>query len=331
MDMARQSGLKRVLQELEPGRRVVLSTHLNADGDGAGSQAAAASWLGRRGLRASIVNPTPFPDSFRFLLGEDTGAWTPADAEGERAMREADVFLVLDTAEPSRLGAVSSRMDGRRVLVIDHHPATSSSIGDVVVCDPSACATGELVFDLMEIAGDLVTPAEANGLYVAIATDTGSFRYANTSARTHEIAADLLRAGVDPEQMYLRIYAQYTPAGLELVRRALQRLRVAEDLPVAWISLPAADLAQTGATKEDLEGIVEYARRLRGVRVALLLRELHDGTTKVSLRSTGDADVAAVARRLGGGGHVKAAGAVMPESLEAAEVKVLAYIREALS
>jgi len=310
---------------------VVLSTHLNADGDGAGSQVAAARWLLRRGLEPTIVNPTPFPDAFRFLLPDSVGAWTPADAEGERAAREADVFVVLDTAEPSRLGAVVGRTEGRRLLVIDHHPATSSSVGDVVVCDPAACATGELVFDLIRLAGDDVTREEAEALYVAIATDTGSFRYANTSARTHEIAAELLRAGVDPEEMYLRIYAQYTPAGLELVRRALERLRVADDLPVAWISLTQADLAQTGASKEDLEGIVEYARRIRGVRVALLFRELHDGTTKVSLRSTGDADVASVARRLGGGGHVKAAGVVVPEGLEAAEVRVLDEIREELA
>ncbi len=329
--MARRSGLKRILQELEPGRKVVLSTHLNADGDGAGSQAAAAQWLTRRGLDPTIVNPTPFPEMFRFLLADDLGAWTPTDSEGGRAMREADVFLILDTAEASRLGAVLGRTGGRKVLVIDHHPATSSSIGDVVVCDPAACATGELVFDLIQVAGDEVTLPEADALYVAIATDTGSFRYANTSARTHEISADLLRAGVDPEAMYMRIYARYTPAGLDLVRRALERLRVADDLPIAWISLRQADLAQTGATKEDLEGIVEYARRIRGVRVAILFRELHDGRTKISLRSTGDADVAAIAREFGGGGHVKAAGAVVPEGLEAAEVRVLGAIREVLS
>jgi bifunctional oligoribonuclease and PAP phosphatase NrnA len=329
--MARRAVLTRVLQELEPDRRVVLSTHLNADGDGAGSEAAAAHWLLRRGLHPTIVNPTPFPDTFRFLLAPEVGAWTPADPEGEEAMREADVFLVLDTAEPSRLGAVLGRTEGRRMLVLDHHPATSSSVGDVVVCDPAACATGELVFDLMRVAGDEVTLEEAEGLYVAIATDTGSFRYANTTAATHEITADLLRAGVDPEEMYLRIYAQYTPAGLELVRRSLERLVVSDDLPVAWISLRQSDLAQTGATKEDLEGIVEYARRIRGVRVAVLFRELHDGTTKVSLRSTGDADVASIARRFGGGGHVKAAGALLTEGLEATEARVLAAIREALT
>lgn len=308
----------------------MLSTHLNADGDGAGSEAAAALWLSRRGLHPTIVNPTPFPDMFRFLLA-DTGVWTPAEAEGSEALREADLFLVLDTAEPSRLGAVLGRTAGRRMLVIDHHPATSSAIGDLVVCDPSACATGELVFDLIRLAGDHVTRHEAEALYVAIGTDTGSFRYANTTARTHEIAADLLRAGVDPEEMYLRIYAQYTPAGLELVRRALERLQVADDVPLAWISLRHSDLAQTGASKEDLEGIVEYARRLKGVRVAMLFRELHDGSTKVSFRSTGDADVAELARRLGGGGHPKAAGALLSDTLERVEARVIEAVRESLS
>ena len=319
-----------MLQELEPGRRVVLSTHLNADGDGAGSEAAAAHWLRRRGLEASIVNPTPYPDVFRFLLGE-VAAWTPADADGEQAMRDADVFLVLDTAEPSRLGAVLPRTEGRKVMVVDHHPSTPSAIGDPSVCDPAACATGELVYDLIRQAGDEITAQEAEALYVAIATDTGSFRYANTDARTHEIAAELLRAGVDPEDMYARIYAQYTPNGLDLLRRALVNLTVDEELPLAWITLTHADLAQTGATKEDLEGIVEYARRIRGVKVALLIRELHDGSTKVSLRSAGDADVAAIARELGGGGHPKAAGAVIAEPLKPAESRVLELARAVLS
>jgi phosphoesterase RecJ-like protein len=329
-EMTRRATLQRILQELEPGRRVVLSTHLNADGDGAGSEAAAAHWLNRRGLESVIVNPTPYPDTFRFLLGE-VSAWTPADPEGDQAMREADVFLVLDTAEPSRLGPVLGRTEGRKVMVIDHHPATPTSIGDPALCDPSACAAGELLYDLIRAAGDEVAGLEAEGLYVAIATDTGSFRYANTNSRTHEIAARLLLAGVDPEEMYSRIYAQYTPQGLDLVRRALSRLEVDDDLPIAWITLTESDLAQTGASKEDLEGIVEYARRVRGVQVALLFRELYDSSTKVSLRSTGDADVAAVARELGGGGHPKAAGAVVSERLEPAVQRVLAAVREVLS
>ncbi len=158
---------------------------------------------------------------------------------------------------------------------------------------------------------------------MAIATDTGSFRYSNTTARTHTITAELLRAGVDPEQMYRRLYGQYTTGRLELLRRALSRLRVHEEQPVASIRLTNADLQETGTTTDDLEEVVEYARRVRGVEVALLFRELQDGRTKVSLRSAGPADVASVARSLGGGGHEKAAGAVLSGNLEAAEREVL--------
>lgn len=328
-ELTRRAGLQLILRELEPGRRVVLSTHVNADGDGAGCEAAAARWLRRRGLHPTIVNPTPYPESFRFLLDE-TSAWIPADPDGERALRDADVFLVLDTSEPNRLGAVLAGTQGRKVMVLDHHPATPSSIGDPAVRDPAACATGELVYDLILAAGERPSPKEAEGIYVAIATDTGSFRYANTSERSHVIAAALLGAGVDPEDMFHRVYAQYTPASIGLLRRALDALVVEEDEPIAWISLRHADITRAGATREDLEGVIEYARRVRGTRVAVLFRELHDGTTKVSFRSSGEIDVGALARSFGGGGHAKAAGAMLAEGLAEARSRVLDAVREIL-
>jgi phosphoesterase RecJ-like protein len=295
---------------------------VNADGDGAGSEAALAHYLTRRGLRPTIVNPTAFPEQFRFLLG-DFASYTPREEEGRRALDEADLVLVLDTSEPSRLGGVFGHLEGRKVAVLDHHPPTPTSLGDLAVVDPTACATGELVFDLLTTGGRQLELPEAQGLYVAVATDTGSFRYANTNSRTHQIAAQLLDAGVNPEEMYRRLYARYTSGSLDLVRRALSRLRMHKDKPVAWIRLTQADLAQTGTAKDDLEGIVEYARRIQGVEVALLFREMADGRTKVSLRSTGDTDVAAIARGLGGGGHAKAAGVVVDLGLDAAQETVV--------
>jgi phosphoesterase RecJ-like protein len=329
MPEARRAGLARILARLTPGLRVVLTTHVNADGDGAGSECALAGWLRRRGLTPAIVNPTPYPEAFRFLL-DGIPAHVPAEEPGRRALVEADFVLVLDTAEPGRLGAVAERIAGREVLTIDHHPPVTPPLGELSVRDPEACATGELVYDLMGVAGETPTRKEAEGLYVAIATDTGSFRFANTSPRTHEIVAALLRAGVDPEEMYRHLYATYTPEGLTLLRRALASLHVHPELPVAWIRLTRADVEETGASKEDLEGIVEYARRIRGVEVAALLRELPDGRTKVSLRASGEADVASVARSLGGGGHTKAAGALVGSGVDAAEGVVLEAIRSAL-
>jgi len=325
----RREALTRILERLTPGLKVVLTTHVNADGDGAGSEAALAGWLRRRGLEPVIVNPTPFPESFAFLL-HGTPAWTPADEPATGALREADFFLVLDTAEPSRLGAVYEHLVGREVLTLDHHPPVGPPLGEISVRDPSACATGELVHDLFEIAASPPVLEEAEGLYVAIVTDTGSFRYSNTNPPAHRIAAELIELGVDPERMYRRLYATYTADSLALTRRALEALRVHETLPVAWISLTSADMELTGASKDDLDAIVEYPRRLEGIEVAVLFRALPDGRTKVSLRSSGDADVAAVARELGGGGHVKAAGALVKHGLEETERRVLEAIGRSL-
>lgn len=325
----RQTDLERIISRLTPGLKVVLTTHVNADGDGAGSEAAFAGWLRRRGLAPVIVNPTTYPESFSYLL-DGTSAWTPADEQGQMALREADFFIVLDTAEPSRLGSVYEHLTDREVLTIDHHPPFGPPLGEISVRDPTACATGELVYELFRLAGTEPTLSEATALYVALVTDTGSFRFANTTPRTHEIAAELVRIGVEPEAMYRRLYATYTLEGLALTRRALEALEVHEELPVAWITLNPADMQITGSAKDDLDAIVEYPRRIRGVEVAALFRGLPDGRTKVSLRSAGETDVAAVARELGGGGHTKAAGALVNKGVAETRDDTLAAIRRVL-
>lgn len=218
----------------------------------------------------------------------------------------------------------------RRVAVIDHHPPSPQSMGDPAVRDPSACATGELVYELIPPNDEPLPKAEADALYVAIVTDTGSFRFANTTPRTHEICAELLRAGVDPEFMYRELYGQVTSERLELLRRALSAVARDPDWPIAWITLRRQDFSESGGGASDLEGIIEYARRLKDIEVALLFRELADGSTKVSLRSNGEADVAAIARQHGGGGHIKAAGVHMSTALPKAQEKVLASVRQEL-
>lgn len=325
----RRRKLERVLAALDAAERVVLATHMNADGDGAGSEVAMASLLDRRGARATIVNPTPFPDAYAFLLEEDLdlAVAEPGSPEGRRALAEADLFLVLDTSETSRLGDLVRAFGDRPVAVVDHHPENPDPLGDPAVRDPSACATGELVFDLFDIAGEAPTLREAEAIYVAVVTDTGSFRFGNTTARAHRMAARLLEAGVDPEAMYRRLYARYTPARLRLLRAALDSLEVHPELPIASISLTLAQVHEAGADRDDIEGIVEYARRLQEIEVALLLREIGGGRVKASLRSNGEVDVAAVARELGGGGHEKAAGVVLEGSLEGARRRLIEALR----
>lgn len=310
---------------------VALTTHVNADGDGAGSEVAVAHWLRERDVRPTIVNPSPFPEAFRFLL-DDLPAFTPDDTEGAAALRRAGVVLVLDTSEADRLGRVADHLERPTVAVVDHHPPPAREIADTVARDPSACATGELIFDMLGLGeGEPELPEPvARALYVAVVTDTGSFRFGNTTARAHAIVGRLIRAGVDVEAMFRHIFARYTPEGLALLERALGSLEVGGDGRVAWITLRLRDLQETGATAEDREGLVEYARRLQGVEVALLFRELHGGRTKVSARSNGDVDVSAVARDLGGGGHRQAAGILLDRPLEAARDQVLGRVRRAV-
>lgn len=330
---ARRSGLARVLEALERAQNIVLSTHVNADGDGAGSECALADWLASQGKRVRIVNPTPFPDLYRYLLVDDAIVADAGTPEAERAIAEADTLVVVDTSEPSRIGRVAPARNGRDVVVIDHHLASENGFQGVVFQDPAASATGELIHDLLRLAG-LPRPwpiRVAEGVYVAIVTDTGSFRFSNTTPRAHAIAGAMIEDGVDPEAVYRRIFATVPLRRLKLLREALDHLEVDPSLPIAWITVQPGVMDTLGVNADDLEGLVEHARTIEGTEIALLFRPTSDGSTKVSFRSSGAMNVQPIARRFGGGGHAKAAGAILAEPLERARARVLKAVREALA
>ena len=214
--------------------------------------------------------------------------------------------------------------------VIDHHVAGDIPIGDIVVADTGACATGELVFDVATTLGLEITPLVARALYCAILTDTGSFRFSNTSPRAHAIAAVLLASGVDPEEMYRRIYGQVSVGRMELLRDALDSLDVDATLGMAWISVEAGVMERYDVTSEELDGIVEHPRSIVGTRLALFFRDLGYGKVKVSFRSTGTVDVQQLAKTYGGGGHAKASGALLTGSLIDVRERVVADARSYL-
>jgi phosphoesterase RecJ-like protein len=323
----RHSAISELATHLRPGLRVALSTHVNADGDGCGSEAALARLLAQMGIEVRVVNPTPWPDMFRFLLGSDV---TDASARGPAALRGVDVLIVLDISDVSRLGALSDTVRALTIpkLVIDHHIATDEPAGSVVVADTTACATGELVFDFARVLGLEITEPVAKALYAALLTDTGGFRFSNTTPRCHAIAGQLLASGIEPEEMYRRVYASVPVGKLALLRDALGTLEVDEARHLAWISVPAGALEKYGVRSEDLDGIVEHPRSIAGTRLALFFRDLGHGKVKVSFRSTGDVDVNAFARQFGGGGHAKASGALVTGNLETVRDRVVAAARE---
>lgn len=324
--------LKRLADTLLASERVVLITHVNADGDGTGSEAAVAGWLRHSGKTVHIVNPTTFPPLFRWLV-DDPLVIDYTDARAVQTIRAADIVFVLDTGEPKRIGRHADLVATRPVIVLDHHPlpSTGGFKGDVVV-DTVACATGELVYDLLNVAGyDGDWPEQIReGIYTAIITDTGSFRFSNTTPRAHAIAGEMIGRGVDPELMYRRLFGTVPMRRMTLLRAALDNLEADAELPLTWIAISRADMNASRASSDDLEGMIEYARSIEGTELAILFRETNDGGTKISFRSNGELDVNALARQFGGGGHVKASGALVAGTLEDAMPRVLEAARIAL-
>lgn len=309
----RSMAARRAADALRAARRVILTTHVNADGDGTGSQAAVAAWLRANGTEAWIVNPTPFPDMFRFLLPED---WVVP--VGSRAAEElcegADLACVLDTGEVPRIGRVKPLIGHLPAVVVDHHPPGEKPIGGISFRDPTASATGEMVYDLILAARGPWPEASLLGIYVAILTDTGGFRFSNSTAGAHEVVAELIRKGLDTEKAYSQVHGAAPLRRFKLLQACLGTLEARSG--VAWMTVPPDVFEELDASSEDLEGLVDYPRGVEGAEVALLFRRTSTGATKISFRSNGPVDVNALARQFGGGGHVRAAGASVEMSLE---------------
>ncbi len=312
-------------------RRAVLTTHLNADGDGAGSQAALASWLRANGTEAWIVNPTTFPNSFRFLVENEDWIVQAGSRRARDLCDTADLAVVLDTGEVSRVGRVWDMIRDLPIVVVDHHPVGDHAIGGTSLRDATACATGELVYDIVHSANGPWTKQIAEGVYVAILTDTGGFRFDNVTETCHRVAAEVVAQGVHPEAMHERVYGSAPMRKYRLLRHALDTLEQDQETGLSWMVIPRDAYEELGAGAADLEGLVDIPRSIAGTRVGLLFRSTTSGEVKISFRSNGDVDVNVLARSFDGGGHVKASGAVVPGPMDAAIERVLAATRKAVA
>jgi phosphoesterase RecJ-like protein len=315
---------------LKPGQRVCITTHVNPDGDGIGSEVGLVHLLRGQGIDALITNPSLTPPRFSFLFDDLSGV----DRSGEavKELRRADLVVVLDISDLTRLGMLIETVRDRGVPVacVDHHVSVGHLPPGPRYMDPAAAATGELIFELAKGNDWPITQAAARALYVAILTDTGGFRFSNTRPHTLRVAADLLETGVDPEEIYLEVYARAPEGRPRLFAEALQTLVVEHEYGLAWVTVPPGAIERLGVSSDDLDGVVEFPRSIEGVRMALLFREISQGRVKVSLRSVGNVDVAAFAKAYGGGGHTKAAGLSILGSLAEVQATVLKAAREYL-
>jgi bifunctional oligoribonuclease and PAP phosphatase NrnA len=312
-----------VLDAIRPSERVLLFAHVYPDGDVLGSQLGLGLALRAAGRMVTFACAHPVPDPFPFLPGA-------ADVQQWKTGRNGfDLVVALDCPDPARLGGLldGARGPAARVLNIDHH-GDNRRYGDVNWVDTRAAATGEMVYDLIEAARLPLTRDVAVNLYTAIVTDTGSFRYSNTTPKTLRVAAHLVELGVDPAHVATTVYETRHLAGLRLLGQVLQGVETDADGAIAWLVIDRA-LASSPDLPE-AEEFVNYPRSVRTAKVAVLFRELPDAV-KVSLRAKGEVDVARIAARLGGGGHPNAAGVILPGSLADAKTVVLGAVREALA
>jgi phosphoesterase RecJ-like protein len=327
----RAAAVKNAKNALQASRRAVLTTHLNADGDGAGSEAALASWLRANGTEAWIINPTTFPDPLRFLIEHEDWIVPAGSSRARELCDQADLAVVLDTGELPRIGRIQEEISHLSTVVIDHHPPGDQPIGGVSLRDPGASATAELVCDVISSTNGPWNEHIAQGIYVGILTDTGGFRFDNATAGCHEVAAEMISRGVQPETIHERVYGRAPLRRYQLLQLALGTLEHDSASGVTWMTIPREAFDAVGATTDDLEGIVDIPRSIAGTEVGLLFRLTQSGEVKISFRSNGPVDVNVLARRFRGGGHVKAAGAIVAGPMQRAIDEVIGATREAVA
>jgi len=312
---------------------VVLATHVNPDGDALGSLLGLAEILQRLGKKVFAYLEEPVSSMYDFLPNCNI-AEHDIDALQEfvlQAGSENVVTIALDSGDAERLGiAKDVLLSNSPFLVIDHHRG-HRPFGDELWLENECSSTGEMVYELALHMGAEISVTTAFSLYVAIVTDTGSFRYDCTSPRTLRIAADLLEKGVRPAEVAQQVYDNYTLARLRLMELVLSTLAVHSSGRIGIISVSAAMLEESGAEPQDVEGFVNYPRSLRSVEVAAFLKETKEGFVSVSLRAKGKVDVAAIAAAFDGGGHRNAAGfRFTGKSLVEVQSLVLVALQEAL-
>jgi phosphoesterase RecJ-like protein len=303
---------------LRGASRILVLSHMRPDGDAIGSQLAMTLTLRALGKEVTAWNEDGLPDTMRFLPGSNLVTKPPKDPES------FDLVLALDTATKQRLGTPLEAIKGTfRLINIDHH-ASNPRFGDLVHIDISAPATGQIVYELIREAHFPMRTEIAQSIYAAISTDTGSFRYPNTTIRTFEIAAELVKAGVDVGKISQELYENHPKRRVELLGQILPEARFDADDRVASLSLTLGTKNALSIQPDDIDGLIDYVRSITTVVIALFFEELEEGRIRISMRSKDPRfDVNRICSEFGGGGHALAAGVRMRGDLGEVRKKVI--------
>ena len=303
--------MDQIAERLKAADDILVTTHTNPDGDALGSLVALGSALKSLGKRTLWYNASPIPAVYRFIPSIQRVTSTLDDVGGFKAA------VILDCGNIRRIGPLSERVRQIPLIInIDHH-TTNSYFGHLNYVDTNVCASTEIVYHLLNRMGVTIDKAMATAIYTGILTDTGSFRFSNTNEPAFAICHEMVNRGVDPSQVAQHVYGRFSMGRIKLLNLALDTIEITPDGRVSLMSLTQEMLRKTGTQLEDADGLINYARRIEDVRVAVLIQETVNGsdpeplekkTYHVSLRSDGTVDVSAIAAAFGGGGHISAAG-----------------------
>lgn len=307
-----------VIEAIEQAGSIVLITHCNPDGDGIGSQLALYEALVSRGKQVSIRNRDGIPRIYKFL----THAEQVEKFDWASCQDSPDLIISLDCGSYKRLGMSQAIQKETTLINIDHH-VSNANFGDINIVDARYCATGAMVSDLLVSMQVMFSADIASAIYVAILTDTACFRLNSASASVYRLAADLIDVGAQPWPISVAVYESRSLAGMKILMACLETLEIRDGGRSAWIYVNSEMYEETGANVEDTEGLIDYARSIDGVEVAVLMRHHElENRWKVNFRAKTTANVGALANSLGGGGHKHAAGCVIGGSFNEARTIV---------
>ncbi|OEU49342.1 MAG: phosphoesterase [Desulfuromonadales bacterium C00003096] len=311
-----------ILSTIEGGQRFLIASHGNPDGDALASTMALANALLEMGKEVVAYNQDGLSAELAFLPGASLVVDTIAEDQS------FDAGFILDSGELRRAG--SHLKEHCQTLVnIDHHPH-SENFGSIYYVDETACATGALIYRILQAAGHSISLPVATCIYTAILTDTGSFRYSNADPEAFNIAAELVGLGVSPWEVSANIYENRPEQQLRLLAAALETLIISDCGRLGALSVTDQMLTETGTGPEHTDGLINYPRSIRGVKVALLFRQAAHDCFKVGFRSKGEVNVGELARQLGGGGHHNAAGATLSGDLTTIQQMVFSRLQNLL-
>lgn len=310
---------------LSGAKKVVITTHVNPDGDGIGAACALSELLIQRGKAVRFICDSPIPEKFKFL---DFHSCFEEFKEG-RLMNTPDVLVILDTHKKERIGRLQSFLTqkGVNVICIDHH-TPSETFTPFTVIDSAACSVGAMIYHYYMYLNHPINLQAAQGIYASLLCDTGRFSYSSTNREAYQIAEHCIRIGVHPQRMYSRLFQQVPLEEAKLFAEALTHSLSFLGGQLHILKLEQTTFTRYGISEKQIENLdfefmLEFVKMVKGSRGVALLREIPGGKVRVSLRSKKEWDVSLISQMLGGGGHSKAAGATVEGTLDEVEAKLV--------